>query len=158
MSFGARIPWWVSFIVLPFDLDTNLIRSIDGKLLFASAGNDRQNLHATTRVLVCWEKAWFTPCANSGVMCVAGLAVDSPNRDAESNWRDKDVDVYGPWAVAAAPTPNHRPVAQAAASFTQPLRRPGDEGLTPSGQTAPRGAPQFSRQSRRPSQHRLLWG
>ena len=37
--------------------------------------------------------------------------------------------------------PPRRPAAQAASSFTQPLRRPGDRGLPPPfGQTAPRGA------------------
>src|SRR5271165_7174598 len=37
--------------------------------------------------------------------------------------------------------PPRRPAAQAASSFTPPLRRPGDRGLPPpSGQTAPRGA------------------
>ena len=37
--------------------------------------------------------------------------------------------------------PPRRPAAQAASSFTPPLRRPGDRGLPPPfGQTAPRGA------------------
>jgi hypothetical protein len=47
-----------------------------------------------------------------------------------------------PHFVAAAPTSATVPWPRLPPASTQPLRRPGDEGLPPaSGQTAPRGAP-----------------
>jgi hypothetical protein len=43
--------------------------------------------------------------------------------------------------VEAAPAEPHRSTGTTASSFTPPLRRPGDEGLSPpSGPPAPRGA------------------
>jgi serine protease len=106
ISAGNRIPWWASFIVLPFDADTKLIRSVDDVLIFASAGNDGENVDATSCVLfVCFEKAWATPCENSGVICVGALATDSLNKASYSNYGNEDVDVYGPGDVLVGPTP-----------------------------------------------------
>lgn len=99
MSFSAPVPAIVSFTVLPFNLTTRLTR-LSGTLLFAAAGNAGKNVDKKRCVLnVCWEKKWYTPCENAGVICVGGLDYDSKNRDGGSNYGRKNVDIFGPYTV-----------------------------------------------------------
>lgn len=99
MSFGVPVPAIVSFTVLPFNLATRLTRA-SGTLLFAAAGNDNKNVDKKRCVLgICWEKKWFTPCENAGVICVGGLQYNSKNRAGNSNYGRKNVDIFGPYTV-----------------------------------------------------------
>jgi serine protease len=76
MSYHWSIPAMLSFTVLPFEFTTAIVRGT-GILLFASAGNDGDDVDAEDCFIVCWEEEWVTPCENSGVICVGGLDIGS---------------------------------------------------------------------------------
>ena len=109
MSFGASVHWALEWTVLPFNAATAVIRGLN-ILLFASAGNDSRDVDGETCLWVCWENHWVTPCENSGVTCVGGLAKNSLGR-AEgvnghgSNYGHEDVDIFAPFTVISGPTP-----------------------------------------------------
>ncbi len=102
MSFGARVPALASVAVTPLDLATRAAHDA-GLLLVASAGNDGGNVDEEDCVpgigFPCWEKAWIVPCENGGVLCVGALADNASGRRPDSNFGDKDVDLFGPGAV-----------------------------------------------------------
>jgi serine protease len=106
MSFGARVPAAVSWTVEPFNAATAIVRST-GVLLFASAGNDGQNVDAEDCFGFCWEEAWQTPCENAGVTCVGGLANNSRSRHENSNYGNEEVDIFGPYVVWAGSSPTN---------------------------------------------------
>ena len=105
MSYGIGVPAILSWSVIPFNIATKAIRD-SGVLLFAAAGNDNANVDkkrcATPRI--CWEKKWYTPCENSGVICVGGLDYNSKNRadykkGSGSNYGKKNVDIFAPYIL-----------------------------------------------------------
>ena len=104
MSYGARVPATLSFTVLPFNVATLAVRA-SGALLFASAGNDGDNVDDTDCFIVCWEEAWHTPCENGGVICVGGLGTNSTVRASGSNYGPEEVDLYAPYTVWVGPDP-----------------------------------------------------
>src|SRR5262249_4569220 len=76
MSFGSRVPASVSFACIPFSLATGRAHAA-GKLIFASAGNDDENIDAEDCFIACWEEAWFTPAENDGVIAVGALDLNA---------------------------------------------------------------------------------
>lgn len=109
MSMGAPVPSALAFTVLPFESIT-ASASLAGFLLFASAGNDGENVDSQWCTPVfgwpCFEGTWHTPCENDGVECVGGLATGMEARHTNSNWGHEHVDIYGPFSVYGGPTPD----------------------------------------------------
>ncbi|MEV0804745.1 S8 family serine peptidase, partial [Kribbella sp. NPDC050281] len=99
------VPWYLAWMVLPFDSFTWWIRNVHNILIFASAGNEGANVDATTGWIFKWEKTWHTPCENAGVICVGGLAHNSLNRHVHSNYGNEDVSIYAPYSVLSGPNP-----------------------------------------------------
>jgi serine protease len=102
MSFSARVPASLSWSVIPFNLAT-LRASGAGKLLYASAGNDHEDINHTHCIGVCWEAAWITPCENGGVVCVGAMDAGAPFPRGDSNYGDDELDIWGPGSVWVAP-------------------------------------------------------
>lgn len=105
MSYGIGVPAIFSWSVIPFDIATKAIRD-SGVLLFAAAGNDNANVDKKrcATPLICWEKKWYTPCENSGVICVGGLDYNSKSRadykkGNGSNYGKKNVDIFAPYVL-----------------------------------------------------------
>jgi hypothetical protein len=111
MSYSARVPVLLSWSVLPFNVATDAYRDHNNMLLFASAGNDGENVdaEACTKYVgwPCWEKAWHTPCENAGVTCIGGLAHDSTDRAEGSNYGSEHVDLFAPYTVWVGPDPSN---------------------------------------------------
>lgn len=106
MSYGAPVPWYLAWSVLPFEAATAGIRAT-GMLLFASAGNEGKNVDAEGCTLgVCWERTWYTPCENAGVICVGGLAGNSKNKAGNSNYGGEQVDIFAPYTLWVGPDPD----------------------------------------------------
>ena len=109
MSYGAPVPYYLAWSVIPFELATRAA-SATGMVLIASAGNDNRNVDGTDCFLgACWEEAWVTPCENAGVMCVGALAEDSTERASYSNYGNESggqVDIYAPGTVLVGPEPS----------------------------------------------------
>ena len=102
MSYSVPVPSIVAWTVLPFEGVT--AKAADtGNLLFASAGNDGDNVDGVDCFVVCWETAWHTPCENNGVICVGGLERDSLYKAAKSNYGWEHVDIFAPYRVLAGP-------------------------------------------------------
>lgn len=108
MSYGVGVPWYLAWSVLPFEATTAALR-YSGMLMFASAGNDGKNVDGTTcaPLVGCWEDTWYTPCENSGVICVGGLRVNSVQRSSRSNYGHEQVDIYAPFTLWVGPDPDH---------------------------------------------------
>lgn len=106
MSYSAEVPAVVSFTVLPFQHTTMAVRA-SGVLLFASAGNDGQNVDAERCIVRCWERTWHTPCENNGVICVGGLEWNSKMRAFNSNYgTDGGVHIFAPYHVYRGADPD----------------------------------------------------
>lgn len=134
-SAGARIPDFAGLLSDTFSRILNFIVDND-VLLFASAGNQGENVDAENCINicgcipfccvcctdVCYEEAVWVPCELSGVICVGGLAPDSKNRDPGSNFgTDGSVDIFAPYRVWVGPdpeTPSVHPVD--GTSFSSP--------------------------------------
>ncbi|MDQ3664644.1 MAG: S8 family serine peptidase, partial [Actinomycetota bacterium] len=145
MSYGAGVPVYLAWSVLPFEAATRAARAT-GMVLMASAGNDNKNVDAEDCFIVCWEETWWTPCENGGVFCVGALANDSVARASYSNYgkRGGQVDLFAPGTVLvgfdpATPTgPGKFPVHSVnGTSFASPylagvaaLVRAADPGLS----------------------------
>ena len=104
MSYGAGVPAIFSWSVLPFEAATAFVR-LERALLFASAGNDGANVDAEDCFLFCWEETLYTPCENSGVTCIGGLAWDSSRADPGSNWGHGGVALFAPYSQWVGPDP-----------------------------------------------------
>ena len=107
MSYGAPIPWYLAWSILPFEVATKAMR-LSGTLLFAAAGNDGKDVDSEGCTLsVCFERTWWTPCENAGVICVGGLEENSLSRAQQSNYGDDQVDIFAPFTVFVGPDPEH---------------------------------------------------
>ncbi|MBI4718822.1 MAG: S8/S53 family peptidase [Planctomycetes bacterium] len=134
-SAGTRIPDFAGLLSDTFSKILNFIADND-VLLFASAGNEGQNVDAENCVNicgcvpfccvccadVCYEEAVWVPCELSGVICVGGLAPDARNRDGDSNYgTDGSVDIFAPYRVWVGPDPETPSVhAVNGTSFSSP--------------------------------------
>ncbi|GAA1660331.1 S8/S53 family peptidase [Catellatospora bangladeshensis] len=105
MSMGKRAHWALAWTLLPLDGLTALLRATNDILIFASAGNDGANVDGTTCFLTCWEKYFYSPCENTGVICVGGLARNSLNRHGQSNYGSEHVDIYAPFELLVGANP-----------------------------------------------------
>jgi len=115
MSFSTEMPSIFGWTVLPFEHITEAARDA-GVLLFAAAGNDGEDVDGEVCGLVgvwpflverCFEDTWHAPCENNGVICVGGLAGNSPYRHADSNYGTEHVDIYAPFTVFGGPDPDN---------------------------------------------------
>jgi serine protease len=107
MSFGAAIPAVVSAVAIPIEDMTQTLRA-NGVLLFASAGNDGEDVDAEDCFAVCWEEAWHMPCENDGVICVGGMASNERARDPNSNYGFEAVKIWAPFTVSIGPSPDNQ--------------------------------------------------
>jgi serine protease len=110
MSYGIDWPASVSFLGAPFSIATSAADSL-GVMVFASAGNDGEDVDAEDCFVACWEEAFWSPCENAQVICVGGLAENATGRHAGSNlgyeWCENefcDVDIFAPYVVYLAHT------------------------------------------------------
>ncbi len=107
MSYGIPVPWYLGWSVLPFELTTAAFRAT-GTLIFASAGNEGKNVDyegCTAFGQGCWERTWYTPCENAGVICVGGLAANSTFKASNSNYGGEQVDIFAPYTLWLGPDP-----------------------------------------------------
>lgn len=106
MSFHAAIPFLLSWSALPVDAFTILMHST-GQMLFASAGNEGVDVDGEDCAWPfdwpCWERVWYVPCENGGVMCIGALTLNSDQKLGQSNYGNEDVDLFGPGAVWVGP-------------------------------------------------------
>jgi hypothetical protein len=122
MSFRIAVPAPFSVVLAPLDAFTGGFRATN-LLLFASAGNDGDDIDDQTCIFGCFENTRHWPCESSGVTCVGGLARDSQEKSFFSNWGRGDVDIYAPFWVLVGPDPtNVDNLAQrvAGTSFSSP--------------------------------------
>ncbi len=101
MSYSAKVPFIVSWSVLPFEVVTTAAHAA-GAIMTASAGNSGENVDAEDCGpfgLICWEENWHTPCENRGVMCVGGLGVNTKNRAGNSSFGNQQVDIFAPYTM-----------------------------------------------------------
>lgn len=106
MSYSANVPAVFSWTVLPFEATTAAVRA-SGALLFASAGNDSQNVDGQDCFIICWEHTLHTPCENIGVICVGGLGWNSRFRDSGSNYGSGGVQIFAPYTVYRSADPDN---------------------------------------------------
>ena len=108
MSYGTPVPDFLFYTVLPFEAVTAAFRA-SGMLLFAAAGNDNDDVDAERciRFIGCgWEKAWYTPCENAGVICVGGTDGVSKSKANSSNYGAEQVDIFAPYDLWLGPDPS----------------------------------------------------
>ncbi len=118
ISAGVNVDagWCLLGICELFDSLMTQLRAFNGALVFASAGNEGNDLDAEDCFLWwCWEGAVTLPCEADTVLCVGGLAENSTRRDYGSNYGHKldaaGVDIYGPytvWTFHPGVDPNHQ--------------------------------------------------
>jgi serine protease len=124
MSYSAPVPWYLGWSVLPFEAATAAFRA-SGMLLFASAGNEGKDVDAEGCTLrVCWERTWYTPCENAGVICVGGLAGNSTNKAGGSNYGGDQVDIFAPFTLWLGPdpdSPDNQAHVRQGTSFSSPF-------------------------------------
>jgi hypothetical protein len=126
MSYGASVPDYLAWTVLPFEAATIAVRA-SGMLLFAAAGNDGENVDAERRIRgigLGFEKAWHTPCENGGVICVGGLFTNTLSRANNSNYGSKQVDIFAPYFMWLGPDPDapaNEVQIKAGTSFSSPF-------------------------------------
>jgi len=101
MSFVFRVPATLSWSLVPFNLAT-LRANGAGKLLYASAGNDAEDINDEDCFIVCWEAAWIAPCENGGVICVGAMDANAPLRRTSSNYGGDELDIWGAGSVWVA--------------------------------------------------------
>ena len=101
MSFLIRVPATLSWSMIPFNLATVRAHGA-GKLLFAGAGNNQEDINDKDCFIVCWEAAWNAPCENGGVICVGAMDADGPYRRTSSNYGGEELDIWGPGSVWVA--------------------------------------------------------
>ncbi len=106
MSFGAGVPFLLSWAALPIEAMTTVMHD-SGQMLFAAAGNDGLDVDgedcAWPADWPCWERAWYVPCENGGVMCIGALTLNSSQKWSKSNYGSDEVDLFGPGSVWVGP-------------------------------------------------------
>ena len=106
MSFGGGVPFLLSWAVLPVDALTVLMHGT-GQMLIASAGNDGLDVDAEDCAWPfdwpCWERVWYVPCENGGVMCIGALTLNSAQKWSKSNYGSDNVDLFGPGSMWVGP-------------------------------------------------------
>lgn len=120
MSYSADIPAVVSWSALPFELVTGAASL--AAVITASAGNSGINVDEQDCFVVCWEETLHSPCENLGVTCVGGIAQNSKNKAANSNFGGSGVHIYAPYTVLVGSNPSTGPGAHAinGTSFSAP--------------------------------------
>ncbi len=98
MSFTARVPAILTWAIIPYNLATLRAHGA-GKLLFASAGNDGEDINEEDCFIICWESAWWAPAENGGVIAVGAMKADVPFRRNNSNYGDEELDIWGPGSL-----------------------------------------------------------
>lgn len=107
MSYGVPVPTLLAWSVLPFDAATAAYRD-SGMLLFAAAGNEGKNVDHTKGAFgIEVETTWYTPCENSGVICVGGIGIETLEIAKDSNYGKEHVDIFAPFSVLVGPDPDH---------------------------------------------------
>lgn len=92
--------------MLPFEATTAALRA-SGVLIFAAAGNKGKNVdHVGCTFKVCFERTWYTPCENAGVICVGGTGGNSKYNHKDSNYGNKQVDIFAPFTLWLGPDPS----------------------------------------------------
>lgn len=108
MSFSVAVPGAFAGLGELMNHLTRSLRSM-GVLIFAAAGNTNVDVDARD---LSWERTWFIPCENDGVICVGSLARNSTMRNvgvsSGSNFgtnRDQltTVRIFGPNCVFTGP-------------------------------------------------------
>jgi hypothetical protein len=107
MSFGAGVPFLLSWAVLPVEGLTNLMHDT-GQLVVAAAGNDGLDVDSEDCAWPldwpCWERVWYVPCENGGVMCIGALTLNSSQKWSKSNYGGGgNVELFGPGSVWVGP-------------------------------------------------------
>jgi hypothetical protein len=124
MSYSAPVPWYLGWSVVPFEGATAAFRAM-GMLIFAAAGNEGKDVDSEGCTFgVCWERTWHTPCENSGVICVGGMAGGKTTKAPNSNYGADQVDIFAPFTLWLGPDPaNPGNVARAISgtSFSSPF-------------------------------------
>jgi hypothetical protein len=124
MSYGAGVPWFLSHYLIPFDIATVALRST-GMLIFASAGNDSDNVDSEGCTFrICFERKWYTPCENSGVICVGGTRGITADLAVGSNYGSEHVDIFAPFKLWVGPdpeNPDNRAQEISGTSFSSPF-------------------------------------
>jgi hypothetical protein len=88
-----------------FESDTVWLHNDAGRLLFAAAGNDGEDIDAKNEDGD--EAFWHYPCENQGVICVGGWRNDGSSFDGKmpfpgsnfSSGGGEVVDIWGPWCA-----------------------------------------------------------
>lgn len=100
---GGLVDWMADF-----NADTRWLHDQAGRLLFAAAGNDAEDIDAGT---VFGEAFWHSPCENEGVICVGGWHMNPSPPGAGmipaqglqgsnfSTGGGEVVDIWGPWCA-----------------------------------------------------------
>ncbi|MBN2196948.1 MAG: S8 family serine peptidase [Polyangiaceae bacterium] len=105
MSFHFWAPKGVAFWARRMKRAVNRAHE-DGVLLFASPGNDGEDVDARGCALGrCWEKRLFFPCELDHVTCVGGMQWGSTLGDLESNFGEESVDVWASYDHFSDPDP-----------------------------------------------------
>ncbi len=104
-SFGGNVHWALAHFLDWFkDITRDIANS--GTMIFASAGNAGEDVDEETCFWgYCWEKRFYFPCENPGVICVGGLNSDG-SVDPSSNYGSKSVDIFAPYCTKVGPTSN----------------------------------------------------
>lgn len=99
----------------------------DGVLSFAAAGNDGIDVDGEACIGdTCWETRLVYPCESSHVVCVGGLAHNSPMKHTGSNYGTKTgsrtVEIYGPFTTVGLGNPRYPDtMAVSGTSFASPF-------------------------------------
>lgn len=124
MSYHAPVPWYLGWSVIPFETATFAFRT-SGMLLFAAAGNEGKDVDGEGCTFgVCWERTWYTPCENAGVICVGGMAANSTLKAGNSNYGGDQVDIFAPYTLWLGPdpeSPNNQAFARNGTSYSSPF-------------------------------------
>jgi serine protease len=124
MSYQIPVPWYLAWSLLPFEAATAGL-SKTGMLIFAAAGNDGKDVDKEGCTLrVCFERTWYAPCENAGVICVGGTRGINADRAQGSNYGAEQVDIYAPFTLWLGPdpaNPDNEARALSGTSFSSPF-------------------------------------
>jgi hypothetical protein len=127
ISAALDIPGPLAFLGAPLSVALGELRA-HGVLVFASAGNASKDVNEQDCFIgICWQKRFWIPCQNAGVICVGGLAVNSTSHADGSNFSSRvDVPIYAPfdvWALGSSANDTILSTAQpvSGTSFSSPF-------------------------------------